>query len=81
MSMLQPISIILEIIALLLGLALAKKKKKNYGWLIALTFAIYVFYDAAAFFTLNLSPVFLHGIFFVASISMLLAIWLIYREK
>jgi hypothetical protein len=45
MNALQLISILLEVLVVALGIMLVVGKKKMYGWCIALTFVLYIFYD------------------------------------
>jgi hypothetical protein len=80
MNVLQIISIILEAVVAVLGIMLALSKGKSYGWFIALTFAIYVFYDLANLIPLNVSGDFLYPIFFLATISILWAVLRIFIE-
>ena len=55
-------------------------KGKKHGWCLALTFAIYVFYDLANFFDLGIEKAFLSVIFFIATISILWFVWREYNE-
>jgi hypothetical protein len=80
MNILQSISIGIEVLVLVLGIMLAVQKKKMWGWCIALCFAIYVYYDLANLLTLNVDLVILRSLFFVASLSILWAVWKIYQE-
>jgi hypothetical protein len=80
MNILQLISIFLEIVVATLGVLLAVSKKKMYGWFIALTFVIYVFYDLANLFTLNVSQDLLYTFFLLATLSILWATWRIFLE-
>jgi hypothetical protein len=77
---LQPVSIAIELLIFALGLILALQKKKIFGWFIALTFGIYFFYDLFRFLDAAISPDLLSVLFFVASLSILCAVWLIYRD-
>ncbi|MFA5035092.1 MAG: hypothetical protein WC500_04875 [Candidatus Margulisiibacteriota bacterium] len=83
------VSILLEVVAVALGLMLVLKKKKLYGWLIALTFSIYVFYDIANFLIntgimyapfMNIPNEFLYTLFFLATLSIVWAVWEMYVE-
>jgi hypothetical protein len=74
------VSLLLEACVVALGLALALGKKKSYGWLIALTFAIYVFYDLARFLTIAIAPGTLDVLFAVASLSIFLGVWSVYSH-
>jgi hypothetical protein len=73
-------SILAEIAVAALGLMLAIAKKKDYGWGIALTFAIYVFYDSVRFLSINVSNTVIAILFFIASVSIFWSVWRIYKE-
>jgi len=81
MNLLDLASLFLEGLVVLLALMIAVSKKRRYGYLIALTFAIYVFYDATRFLFLNVDQNLTSVLFLVASISILGAVWLIYRQR
>ncbi|MFA6170728.1 MAG: hypothetical protein WCW67_06125 [Candidatus Margulisiibacteriota bacterium] len=83
------VSIMLEMVAVVLGLMLALKKKKLYGWLISLTFVIYVFYDISNFLInagimyapfMDIPKEFLYTVFFLATLSIVWAVWEMYVE-
>lgn len=74
MELLHWLSIFIEAIVAILGLKLALNKKV-YGWGILTTFSIYVFYDLAKYFSLDISSGFLYFVFFIASVSALLTVW------
>jgi hypothetical protein len=80
-AILQPISIAIEGVILLFGIALVYRKGRRYGWFVALTFIIYVLYDFIRFLSIRISGDILSILFFIASVSMFAAIWLIYQEK
>jgi len=80
MDVLHIISIFFEAVVIVLGVLLALVKKKNYGWCIALAFAIYVFYDIASMSTLEMPQALLTILFFIATISILWAVWRVYQE-
>ncbi|MDD5456311.1 MAG: hypothetical protein PHV30_04680 [Candidatus Margulisbacteria bacterium] len=81
MIILHYLSIILEFAVAILGILLATKKKKDFGWFIALTFAIYVFYDLVYVLNINMPIESLYVVFFLATASILWAVWNIYKEK
>ena len=56
-----------------LALWMAFSKRKNHGCLIALTFAIYVFYDAARFLVVSVDQYLASFLFLIASASILFA--------
>lgn len=78
---LQIISIVIEVIVVCFGLAIAVRKKRWYGWGIAITFGIYVYYDLARYFAWGVGSEFLERAFFLASLSALGAIWGIYKRR
>ncbi len=80
MNALQTISILLELMVVALGIMLVVGKKKMYGWCIALTFMLYVFYDLANLLSLHISEETLDILFFMATLSILWAIWNIFLE-
>jgi hypothetical protein len=80
MNALQTISILLELMVVALGLMLVIGKKKMYGWCIALTFILYVFCDLANLLSLHISEDSLDILFFMATLSILWAIWNIFLE-
>jgi hypothetical protein len=80
MNLLHLLSILLEVVVAALGVMLAISKKKIYGWCIAVTFALYVIYDLANLLAWNISLDTLYMIFFVATISILWAVWNIFLE-
>ena len=63
------------------GLFIAVRKKRYFGYGIFLTFALSVFYDLAKLMPLEVSDAILYPLFFVATLSILWATLLIYREK
>ncbi len=80
MQVLQIVSVVLEAVIASLGVRVALLKKKSYGWCIALTFAIYVFYDSVYLFDLQVGAGLMKILFFIATISMLWSVWRIYKE-
>ncbi len=80
LNALQTISILLEFVVVALGLMLVIGKKKMYGWCIALTFILYIFYDLANLLSLHISGETLDILFFMATLSILWAIWNIFLE-
>ena len=80
MNILQSLSIGLEAITVVFGILLALQKKKSWGWCIALCFAIYVYYDLVGLMGWVAGEVMLRSLFFIATISILWAVWRVYRE-
>jgi len=81
MNLLHLLSILLEVVVAALGAMLAIRKKKMYGWCIAVTFLLYVIYDLANLLAWNISQDTLYTIFFVATLSILWAVWNIFLES
>jgi len=77
----QYLSIIIEVIVAILGLMLVFNKKKNYGWGIFVTFAIYVFYDFIKIQGVTINSDLLYSLFFIATLSILLSVLSIYKKK
>lgn len=75
MNVWNAVSLLLEVGVVALGLLLALRKGRSYGWLIALTFAIYVIYDLSRFLAVGLAPVLLDMLFVIASLSAFCAVW------
>lgn len=77
---LQYIAIMLEGAIAAIGLFLAIGKKRSFGYGIFLTFAIYVFYDSARLVPIQISNSTLYPIFFIATLSILWAVIMLYKE-
>ena len=71
----------IEVLVVLLALRMAVSKKKNYGYLIALTFAIYVVYDSTRFLVVSVDQYLTSFLFLIASASIFFAVWRIYKQK
>jgi len=80
MNLFHLLTILLEVVVAALGVMLAISKKKMYGWCIAVTFVLYVVYDLANLLAWNISLDTLYMIFFVATLSILWAVWNIFLE-
>jgi hypothetical protein len=78
---LQYISIIIEVVVAIIGLLIFIKKKKSYGLGIFTTFFVYVFYDLSKLNNYQVSIDGLYFLFFIATLSMLLSVWMIYKEN
>jgi hypothetical protein len=74
------ISIILEA-AVALVAALAARAGRPYLYGLSFTFAAYVLYDLARFLQWQVEGPQLSGLFLVATITALLAVWGLYRDK
>ncbi|MGA2161700.1 MAG: hypothetical protein ABSG28_05820 [Methanoregula sp.] len=76
----QIIAILLECAVVVIAVLIATQKMRMYGWFIAATFVLFVLFDLIRiFFPYGLSR--LHSlILFVACVSMLYAMWLMYKD-
>jgi len=79
MNALQTFSILIELAIAILGVTMWLQKKKSYGGYIFLTFAIYVFYDIARLWTLGVPELVLRIFFAIATLSMLVVAWKLYK--
>ena len=78
MNLLNVLSLILEAATMLTGLWIGLAGKKLYGYLIALTFLIYVVYDLSRVLNATLPA---HDlIFLVANGSIFVAVWMIRKN-
>jgi hypothetical protein len=74
------ISIILEAVVVALGLMIAIGKKRAYGWGLAFTFLVYVFYDLARTQGWQISDSIMTFSFLAATISAVMAVYSIYKK-
>ena len=77
----QLASVLIEIIIAIIAIVIATQKRKTCGWLIALTFGLYVLFDLSRLGVLPLAADLISVLFLIASLSMLGAVWLMYRER
>lgn len=76
----QILSIMLEVGVVIFALNMSRKKKQRYGYAFAFTFIIYVFYDLARLLQWDAAPDLLSLLFFLATISVFLGMWEVYRK-
>ena len=74
LEILQYLSILIEAFVAIIGIVIVIRGNK-FGYGLLITFAIYVFYDLANQFQLNINPDVLYSLFFIASISILWFAW------
>jgi len=77
----QLVATLIEVIIAVVAVLIAVQKKKIYGWFIAITFALFVLFDIARIFALEVSAERHALVLLVACISMLCAVWLMWKEK
>ena len=78
---LQIIAVLLEVAVMVIAAVIAVRRKKSYGWCIAVTFGLFVLFDIGRLFSLPVSDEAHALIFLVACGSMLYGVWLMYEEK
>lgn len=78
--MLLVTSIILEAVVAVIA-ALAARNGRSYLYGLSFTFAAYVLYDLARFLQWPVEGSLLSGLFLVATITALAAVWGLYRDK
>lgn len=81
MNTLQNVSILFELAVAILGLLIWLQKKKSYGAFIFLTFLLYMVYDGCRLWTLAVPEPVMRIIFAVASLSILFAVWKLYKSE
>jgi len=81
MEIINIISIVLEVVVAIFALMMAIEKKHVYGWGIALTFLVYVFYDLNRTLKWGVSDTTMALSFLVASSSAVVSIYLIYKKQ
>jgi hypothetical protein len=80
MEIINYASIILEAVVAIFGIRIALNKKRAYGWGIALTFLIYVFYDLARINSWQIPTSIMSVSFLVATISALFTVISIHKK-
>jgi len=79
---LDNLSVVLELAVIVLGVLIAIKKKKSYGWLVAIGFSTYVLYNLVALHsTIQISGIYFALALFAGTAMVLGAFWMIYKEK
>jgi uncharacterized membrane protein YciS (DUF1049 family) len=76
----QIIAILLECAVVVIAVLIATRNNRQYGWLIAITFALFALFDLIRIlFPYGLSGI--HSLLlFVACASMIYAMWLMYND-
>lgn len=81
-GVLNNLSVILEVAVVVLGVLLAVRKKKDYGWLVAVAFGLYVIINWTSMYCpLQINASIFAVALFIASVIVLRAFYLIYKEK
>ncbi|MFA5236512.1 MAG: hypothetical protein WC362_01495 [Methanoregula sp.] len=75
----QILAILIECAVVVIAVLVAARNKKQYGWFIALTFALFVIFDLVRVGLPNILSSLHSLLLLVACASMLYAVWLMYR--
>lgn len=78
---LQLVAVVLEVAVTAIGAIMATRRKKVYGWCIAITFGLFVLFDIGRLFSLPITDAAHALIFLVACGSMLYGVLLMYHER
>ncbi len=70
----------IEVAIAVIACLIAWKKKKIYGWFIGITFGLFVIFDTARIFALDVSADQHALILLIACLSMLYAVYLIWKK-
>jgi len=71
---------LIEVAIAVIACLIAWKKEKVYGWFIGITFALFVLFDLARIFALDVSGDQHALILLIACLSMLYAVYLIWKK-
>jgi len=74
------LSILIECAILVIAILIAARNGRAWGWLLAITFALFVLFDGIRLWYPSALPRLNAVILLTACTSMLYAIWLIYQE-
>jgi hypothetical protein len=78
---LQLIASLAEVFIALIAIRIAVQKKKTYGWFIAVTFGLFVVFNIIRVFALGIQAELDALVFLLAGVSMLCAVWLMWKES
>jgi hypothetical protein len=78
---LQLIASLAEVFIALIAIRIAVQKKKTYGWFIAVTFGLFVVFNIIRVFALGIPAELDALVFLLAGVSMLCAVWLMWKES
>ena len=77
----QLIATLAEVVVAIIAILIAVTKKKTYGWFMGITFGLFVVFDIARIFTLEMSAELHALVLLIACISMVYAAWLMWKEQ
>lgn len=76
----QLVATLAEVAVALIAFLIAIQNKKLYGWFIGITFALFVVFDLARIFALEMSAELHALVLLVACVSMVCAAWLLWKS-
>jgi hypothetical protein len=79
--LIELLSVLIEVIIVAGAVFIAVKKKKLYGWAIAATFALYVCFVLSRMGYIQINARINGFMFLIANIAMLIAVWLMIKNK
>ncbi|MDD1687508.1 hypothetical protein [Methanoregula sp.] len=77
----QFIATLAEVIVAVIAFLIAVERRKTYGYFMGITFVLLVLFNLARIFALEVSSEGYALIFLMACISMLAAIWMLWKEQ
>ena len=77
----QLIATLTEVVIALIAFLIGWQKKRLYGWLIAVTFGLFVIFDLARIFALEVAADKYSLLLLIACLSMLYAVWLLWKGR
>lgn len=79
-GIIQLAATLVEIVIACISFLIAWKRKKQYGYFIGITFALFVLFDLSRIFSLEVSAERHALVLLVACLSMAWAMWLLWKE-
>jgi len=79
-GIIQLAATLVEIVVACTAFLIAWKRKKQYGWFIGITFALFVLFDISRIFALEVSTERHALVLLVACLSMACAMWLLWKD-
>lgn len=77
----QLIATMTEVVIAFVAFLIGWKKKKLYGWFIAVTFGLFVIFDLTRIFALEVAADKYALLLLIACLSMLYAMWLLWKGE
>lgn len=79
-GIIQLAATLVEIVVACTAFLIAWKRKKQYGWFIGITFALFVLFDISRIFALEVSAERHALVLLMACLSMACAMWLLWKD-